>query len=161
MSSLKPFISALLFLGLSFPTAMLSGCKSNTQQIKSQSNAAPDRTPNTGSTAVALVKSSKAQLFQLRLSPNVPIPLNKIHSWTLHVSDKDGGNVDNANIMIYGGMPAHKHGFPTTPKVTENLGDGRYIIDGIKFTMPGHWEIWINIVTTAKRDKTIFKLDIH
>ena len=36
-------------------------------------------------------------------------------------------------------MPEHGHGFPTVPEVTEYLGDGKYLVEGLKFSMPGWW----------------------
>ena len=36
-------------------------------------------------------------------------------------------------------MPQHGHGLPTTPQVTKNLGNGRYLIEGVKFNMRGWW----------------------
>jgi hypothetical protein len=42
-----------------------------------------------------------------------PIAINQIHSWTLHVETADGQPVDNAEIVVNGGMPQHGHGLPT------------------------------------------------
>lgn len=36
-------------------------------------------------------------------------------------------------------MPQHGHGLPTTPQVTKNLGNGRCLIEGVKFNMRGWW----------------------
>ncbi len=82
----------------------------------------------------------------------IPIPLNRIHSWTLHIETANGNAVDDAKISVFGGMPLHKHSFPTAPKVTKNLGNGDYLVEGIKFSMTGHWEVWLNI-HTKKTDK--------
>jgi len=42
-------------------------------------------------------------------------------------------------------MPAHDHGLPTRPRVTEELGDGDYRLDGVRFHMSGYWEMVISI----------------
>ena len=34
-------------------------------------------------------------------------------------------------------MPEHNHGFPTAPRVTENLGEGDYLLEGMRFNMGG------------------------
>jgi hypothetical protein len=77
-----------------------------------------------------------------------PIPLNRIHSWTLHLETADGEAVDDAKIAVYGGMPVHKHGFPTAPRVTQ----------GLKFSMAGHWELWLNIRSGDLTDKAVINV---
>lgn len=84
-----------------------------------------------------------------------PLPLNRIHSWVLHVDTLDGKPVEKAKISIYGGMPAHKHGMPTSPAATE-LGKGDYLVEGLKFSMHGDWEIWFNIRVASITDKVKF-----
>ncbi|WP_455374904.1 FixH family protein [Kaarinaea lacus] len=105
--------------------------------------------------------SSEEEYFCITLSSNVdPIPINRIHGWTLHLENAKGEPVDNAKILVYGGMPAHKHGFPTNPRVTENLGGGNYLLDGVKFSMHGQWEIWLNITVDKIRDKAVFEVNV-
>ena len=38
-------------------------------------------------------------------------------------------------------MPAHGHGLPTAPRVTEILGDGRYLVNAARFNMAGWWQV--------------------
>jgi len=73
-----------------------------------------------------------------------PLPLNRIHSWVLHVETFDGKPVKNAGISVNGGMPAHTHGLPTQPEVTET-GNGDYLVEGLKFSMTGVWEMRFTI----------------
>ena len=87
-----------------------------------------------------------------------PIPLNRIHSWTLHLETADGEAVDDARIAVYGGMPVHRHGFPTAPRVTQGLGNGDYRVEGLKFSMIGHWEVWLNIRSGGQTDKTVINV---
>ena len=46
-------------------------------------------------------------------------------------------------------MPAHNHGLPTKPRVTEALGGGDYRLDGVRFHMSGYWEIVVNVTTDS------------
>jgi len=87
-----------------------------------------------------------------------PLPLNKIHSWVLHVNTLDGKPVEKAKISVYGGMPVHKHGLPTQPAVRE-LGGGDYLVEGLKFSMNGGWEIWFNIRAEGIVDKVKFEIN--
>ena len=87
-----------------------------------------------------------------------PLPLNLIHSWKLHVETLDGKPVENAVITVHGGMPAHKHGLPTQPVVTE-IGSGDYLVEGIKFSMSGKWVIWFEIRVGEMTEKVKFDVE--
>ena len=81
-----------------------------------------------------------------------PIPVNQMHSWVLHVATDDEQAVVGAELAIAGGMPAHNHGLPTVPRVTQELGDGNYRVEGIRFHMKGAWEITVTIKKADKID---------
>jgi len=116
---------------------------------------------NDGSKGLTLTQWSTNARFQVVLqSDQAPLPVNRIHSWTVTITDAEGRHVDEAIVMVYGGMPEHKHGFPSKPEVTANLGRGRYRIEGVKFNMPGRWEMWINIRALGKDDKVRFSFDV-
>ncbi len=87
-----------------------------------------------------------------------PIAINQIHSWTLHVETADGQPVDNAEISVNGGMPQHGHGLPTKPQVTQNLGNGDYLVEGLKFQMTGWWEVRFDISAEGQSDSITFNL---
>jgi len=91
-------------------------------------------------------------------SKTEPLPLNQIHSWTLQVDTLEGKPVEKAVILVFGGMPAHRHGLPTQPRVTE-IGGGEYLVEGLKFSMTGLWEIWFNIQADGVTDKTKFVIN--
>src|SRR3954469_16553633 len=63
-------------------------------------------------------------------------------------------------ISIHGGMPQHGHGLPTRPRVTGNLGDGIYEIEGVRFNMGGWWEFKVAITGSRGADTVIFNLDL-
>src|SRR5690348_8393731 len=76
--------------------------------------------------------------YQVSLhAPAEPIVINKLHAWEIQLRTASGAAVTGAHIGIDGGMPQHGHGFPTQPRVTRELGDGRYLVEGMKFSMPG------------------------
>lgn len=99
--------------------------------------------------------------FQFTLYSNQsPIPLSIIHSWTLHVQTKDGQIVEDAQVFVFGGMPMHQHGFPTVPRVKNYLGNGDYLVEGIKFSMIGHWEMRFNVKKEQLEDRVVFSIAI-
>ena len=88
-----------------------------------------------------------------------PIEINQIHNWVLTITS-DGEPVTGATLTITGGMPAHDHGMPTRPRVTEELGGGEYRLDGMRFHMNGHWEISIEIRANGRRDTVVITLEL-
>lgn len=92
-------------------------------------------------------------------SNNHPPPMKRIHSWTVTILNRQNKATD-AQIDVYGGMPSHRHDFPTSPRITKNLGNGQYLVDGIKFTMPGHWQIRFTIIEENKRDFVAFDIQL-
>jgi len=98
-------------------------------------------------------------MYTLTARPGLdPLVINQIHEWTLHVETPDGRPVENARIMVEGDMPEHQHGLPTNPEVTRNLGDGDYLVEGMKFNMPGAWELTFTVTADAGSDAATFEL---
>ena len=104
---------------------------------------------------------SKRGLFTLSYESALePIEINRIHQWVLHIENESGELVTGANIEVTGGMPAHDHGLPTRPRVIEELEDGNYRLDGMRFHMAGDWELTISIAADGKTDTVIVALHL-
>lgn len=88
--------------------------------------------------------------------PPKPAAINQLHSWQIRLTTADGAPVQGARIAIDGGMPQHGHGLPTRPQVTQQLADGSYLLEGMKFSMGGWWEIKLNIEAAQGSDKVTF-----
>ena len=82
----------------------------------------------------------------------------ELQSWLLTLKTAAGAPVEGAAITVSGGMPQHNHGLPTSPQATDYLGDGRYRIDGIKFTMSGWWQLSFAISAAAGSDSVVFNI---
>jgi YtkA-like len=89
-----------------------------------------------------------------------PIVVGTMHGWIVEITTPSGQPVEHAEIFIDGGMPQHGHGLPTEPKVTAELGGGRYQIEGMKFNMPGWWTINVSVKGLAGPDTATFNLII-
>lgn len=87
-----------------------------------------------------------------------PVPVSRLHQWTLHVETPDGKPVDNATITVGGDMPQHGHGLPTKPEVTQALGNGDYRVDGMKFQMSGWWIVNFKVTAGGQSDEATFNL---
>jgi hypothetical protein len=98
-------------------------------------------------------------IYTITATPKLdPLVINRIHEWTLHIEAADGDPVENARIMVEGDMPEHQHGLPTQPEVTENLGNGDYLVEGMKFSMPGDWEVTFTVTADDGSDAVTFDL---
>ena len=93
-------------------------------------------------------------------TPDGEPEINHMHSWILHVEDAAGKPVEGAEIEVEGGMPAHDHGLPTRPRVTEDLGDGDYRLDGVRFHMSGYWEMVITITVDGVEQSAVVSLTL-
>lgn len=100
----------------------------------------------TSASAVAQISVTQTEGITIAMSSQVtPIPLNQMHSWVITLHTPAGEPVENASIQVEGGMPLHDHGLATSPQVTDYLGDGQYLIEGLRFHMPGEWLLEIAI----------------
>lgn len=89
-----------------------------------------------------------------------PLVINTMHAWIIHVENKHQQDVLEASITVDGGMPEHDHGLPTRPQITKNLGNGSYLLEGIKFHMGGWWILTISIVDGSVSDSVTFDINL-
>lgn len=92
------------------------------------------------------------------ITPDAAPPINQLHVWTLRVETADGRPVENATITVDGDMPQHGHGLPTRPQVTQYLGNGEYLVEGVRFQMGGWWIVEFDITAAGETDHVTFNL---
>ena len=106
----------------------------------------------------SLAHASDHGLYEVTLAPSVdPIPFGQLHGWTVAVTAPDGTPVE-ADIVLDGGMPQHGHGLPTVPKVVGKDAEGRVIVGGVRFNMPGWWELKVHVDGAAGEDTATFNI---
>lgn len=118
--------------------------------------AAPSSVPLPPGVDFSLTRESPDKHFLITLLPPDNVPLQTIHSWRVKVATPDGKPVTGALVYVNGGMPEHGHGLPTRPVITGEVGEGVYLIEGMKFSMPGWWEILIAVQKGPASDVTSF-----
>lgn len=95
--------------------------------------------------------------YLVSLQPPSPAPaVNQMHAWQVRLTAADGTPVREARFRVDGGMPQHGHGLPTRPQVTREIADGIYLLEGMKFSMTGWWEIKVAIEGAAGKDSATF-----
>jgi hypothetical protein len=106
---------------------------------------------------LALTRPSADSKYLVTLQPPAkPAAINQLHAWQVRLTSPSGVPLANARIQVDGGMPQHGHGLPTRPQVTRELPGGGYLIEGMKFSMTGWWEIKLAIDGPAGADRVTF-----
>lgn len=103
-------------------------------------------------------RASAGGRYVATLEPAKPLRPRQLQTVRITIRDAEGRAIDQAQISIDGGMPQHGHGLPTRPRVTRNLGDGIYEIEGVRFNMGGWWEFKLAIAGSHGSDIVTFNL---
>ncbi len=106
---------------------------------------------------VISTRAGNSLLIQSQLKP---IVINRLHSWELLLLSADGHPLTDAEINLVGGMPEHDHGLPTQPQVTAQSDPGHYLVEGIRFHMPGKWKILFSIESGAGPDSATLEFSL-
>jgi len=105
----------------------------------------------------SLTHTSVGKKYVVTLQPPAgPVAVNQMHAWQVKLESPAGAPITHARIKVDGGMPQHGHGLPTRPQVTRELPNGTYLIEGMKFSMTGWWEIKLAIDGSEGADKVTF-----
>jgi len=108
---------------------------------------------------LSTTRMSNGGVYRVSYAPRRgPIMNNQIHAWTIHVATADGKPVTDAAITVDGDMPQHGHGLPTRPQVTRHLGNGDYLVEGMKFQMGGWWVVDFTIDSHGQHDTVRFNM---
>lgn len=108
---------------------------------------------------ISTTRESAKKLFKASYVSDVnPIPFARFITWKLRVETADGRPVKDGEVTINGGMPEHGHGLPTMPEVVAGAAPGDYVVQGLKFSMPGWWVITFKIKAQGIEDVVTFNL---
>lgn len=103
--------------------------------------------------------STENGLFVVSLHPKAgEAVIGDYHDWIIEVSDETGAVIEGAEFSVGGGMAAHGHGLPSQPIVTQYLGDGKYLVEGVLFNMAGDWTLMVAIRKDTFTDKAQFNI---
>ena len=106
-----------------------------------------------------LTQLSKNGTFRVTVKSQLdPIAINKMHRWVIHLETKDGKAIEGASLSFDARMPKHRHGLPTTPQVTDYLGNGDYLVKGVRFSMGGWWQMRVDGNVDGKSIYATFNL---
>jgi hypothetical protein len=109
---------------------------------------------------LSLNRTTENKLFRVSLASQThPIPMSKVHRWSVHIATADGQPVTGARLEVDGGMPEHGHGLPTAPRAEAAVTPGDYVIQGMKFSMPGWWVLKLKVkAPNGRADQITFNI---
>ncbi len=111
--------------------------------------------PQQGKTEESLNKTSENNKLQVEITPpkdGFKVGTNNLN---LTIIDTNGKSLTGANITITPWMPGMGHGVMLKPEVTE-AGKGNYAATNVGFSMPGQWQLIVNVDSKDLDDKVIF-----
>jgi hypothetical protein len=83
-------------------------------------------------------------------------PLNVMQTYRLRIVAASGGATVKVRLTdIAGGMPLHSHGLPTAPELIERA-PGDFGLRGLRFTMPGWWQVMVAVEDGGRFDVLTF-----
>lgn len=144
------FVSALV------ATVLILGGLTACTSVMTMVHGGPQK-PEPGEFGLGPRKSSTG-LYTAVLQPAESLRPRKLQTVRVALTDANGQSVDGAVITVDGGMPQHGHGLPTRPRVTKALGNGEYVIEGVRFNMGGWWELKLAIAGKEGTDTVTFNL---
>jgi hypothetical protein len=105
-------------------------------------------------------RPSANRLYVATLETEGQLRVRRMQTVRVAIVDGDGRAVEGATLSIDGGMPQHGHGLPTRPRVTQAIGDGTYVVEGVRFNMGGWWELKVTITSARGADSVTFNLSL-
>jgi len=114
------------------------------------------------SRSLLLEAPSEGGYYRVSARPaTLPLELHQMHDWIVGIELLEGSSEIPTAIRFDGGMPSHGHGFVTRPRVTRNLGSGEFLVEGVKFHMPGEWVLSVTVTGRETSDHVTLPLMIE
>lgn len=98
--------------------------------------------------------------FKVAASHDPVQPVTGTNALRLYVFKGTGTPVTGATIDVEPWMPGHGHGSTEVPVASED-GNGWYTVNNIFYTMPGYWELYIDIDDSVDADSVTFEYNVQ
>lgn len=112
---------------------------------------------------VADARSDGGGVRVLVHTDSLPIPVNVMHRWRIQVLrgiEQPTPFMPEA-LVVNGGMPSHGHGLPTQPSISQYLGDGTFLVDGMRFNMGGEWQMNVRVLDGNTWHRAVFTIALQ
>lgn len=105
-------------------------------------------------------RTSDNEDFKVAISASPVQPVTGTNELRFYVFKGMGTPVTGATIDVEPWMPGHGHGSTEVPVVSED-GDGWYTVSNVFYTMPGYWELYIDIDDSVDADSVTFEYNVQ
>lgn len=149
----------LMLLVMLAATSSIASCDTGGEQPPTDD--APSTPSRERASDIGDGRITREGLYRVTLRSRAePIPLGRMHDWTVKIETPSGEPVRPKRLAFSGGMPQHDHGFITVPRVTRVLGEGLYLIEGVKFHMGGDWQLRVEVVGPSGPDVVVAEVRV-
>lgn len=107
-----------------------------------------------------MVQTSQKDHYQIHLRCDHPPTFNGFQQCDFKLLDKSNKFVVTS-VIIDGGMPEHHHGLPTKPVSVLDESKNHINIKGLKFSMPGAWQLKFLIEKTDTLPRDIATIEFN
>lgn len=105
---------------------------------------------------------TEQEKYRVTIRPQMRgVPVSEMHNWIVRVETKAGDEFIPRQLVMMAGMPAHGHSLPSEPRVTKDLGNGNFLVEGVRFNMIGLWHIVVNVTGPTGPDKVLFEMNLR
>lgn len=88
------------------------------------------------------------------------VPVGELHNWLIRVETVDGELFIPRQLVLLAGMPEHGHGLASSPRVTQYLESGDFLVEGVRFQMTGLWDIVVHVTGPRGPDTANFTMEL-
>lgn len=104
--------------------------------------------------------ASEGGHFRGSFTPEPDPPTTGENALALGLTDAPGVAIDGATLAADPWMPSMGHGSPVAPTSVE-LGGGDYRIEHLSYTMPGDWEVRVDVSAGGVTDRFVVPLGVQ
>ena len=103
---------------------------------------------------------SDGGLFEALFTCDPDEPTTGDNGVTIHLQDPGGEPLEGALLSVVPWMPSMGHGCSCDPEESE-IGGGGYRVDKVRFTMPGSWELRVEVSVDGESDRIVAAVEVR
>ncbi len=98
-------------------------------------------------------------LFTIRIvSDPSALKIQRLEAIIVEIRRANGRPVNDANVAVAVRARDVERRMQTAPRITRNLGLGKYRVEGLRFTMHGSWLLEFEVTSQSQTDKTLLEV---
>ena len=136
--------------------ALVVAASASVASTVSLSSERPIQAPAGVTTSLDLRPSHHGR-YRAEVVETTPIAVGATQRWTVRLARRSHRRLNHAIVEAHAWMPETGAVSPTRPTV-RHLGRGRYVLDGLRFTRAGWWNVALVVRGDAGTDSLAFNV---